>query len=87
RKVNAFVHIAHDGAMKAARDAEARWMNGSPCGPLDGVPTTLKDLTLSRDMPTRYRSATTSPDGGSDVDSPAAASLRKAGAVFLGKTA
>jgi len=85
-KVNAFVHIAHDGAMKAARDAEARWMNGSPCGPLDGVPTTLKDLTLSRGMPTRYGSATTSPDGGSDVDSPVAASLRKAGAVFLGKT-
>ena len=85
-KVNAFVHIAHDGAMKAAKGAEARWMNGSPCGPLDGVPTTLKDLTLSRGMPTRYGSATTSPDGGSDVDSPVAASLRKAGAVFLGKT-
>ncbi|MBU3008625.1 amidase [Cobetia amphilecti] len=86
-KVNAFVHIAHDGAMKAARDAEARWMNGSPCGPLDGVPTTLKDLTLSRDMPTRYGSATTSSDGGSDADAPVAASLRKAGAIFLGKTA
>jgi aspartyl-tRNA(Asn)/glutamyl-tRNA(Gln) amidotransferase subunit A len=86
-KINAFVHIAHDGAMKAARDAEARWMKGTPCGPLDGIPTTLKDLTLSRGMPTRYGSATTSPDGGSDVDAPVAASLRKAGAVFLGKTA
>ncbi|MGY3727588.1 MULTISPECIES: amidase [Cobetia] len=86
-KINAFVHIAHDGAMKAAKDAEARWMKGTPCGPLDGVPTTLKDLTLSRGMPTRYGSATTSTDGGSDVDAPVAASLRKAGAVFLGKTA
>ncbi|MDO6786337.1 amidase [Cobetia marina] len=86
-KINAFVHIAHDGAMRAAKDAEARWMKGTPCGPLDGVPTTLKDLTLSRGMPTRYGSATTSPDGGSDVDAPVAASLRKAGAVFLGKTA
>ncbi|MDN2656650.1 amidase [Cobetia sp. 14N.309.X.WAT.E.A4] len=86
-KINAFVHIAHDGAMKAAKDAEARWMKGTPCGPLCGVPTTLKDLTLSRGMPTRYGSATTSPDGGSDVDAPVAASLRKAGAVFLGKTA
>ncbi|AOM01180.1 amidase [Cobetia marina] len=86
-KINAFVHIAHDGAMKAAKDAEARWMKGTPCGPLDGVPTTLKDLTLSRGMPTRYGSATTSPDGGSDVDAPVAASLRRAGAVFLGKTA
>ncbi|MEL0616068.1 amidase [Cobetia marina] len=86
-KINAFVHIAHDGAMKAAKDAEARWMKGTPCGPLDGIPTTLKDLTLSRGMPTRYGSATTSPDGGSDVDAPVAASLRKAGAVFLGKTA
>ncbi|TKD61616.1 amidase [Cobetia marina] len=86
-KINAFVHIAHDGAMKAAKDAEARWMKGTPCGPLDGIPTTLKDLTLSRGMPTRYGSATTSPDGGSDVDAPVAASLRRAGAVFLGKTA
>ncbi|WP_191237149.1 amidase [Cobetia marina] len=86
-KINAFVHIAHDGAMKAAKDAEARWMKGTPCGPLCGVPTTLKDLTLSRGIPTRYGSATTSPDGGSDVDAPVAASLRKAGAVFLGKTA
>uniref|UniRef100_UPI003A919987 amidase n=1 Tax=Cobetia marina TaxID=28258 RepID=UPI003A919987 len=86
-KINAFVHIAHDGAMQAAKDAEARWMKGTPCGPLDGIPTTLKDLTLSRGMPTRYGSATTSPDGGSDVDAPVAASLRKAGAVFLGKTA
>ncbi|MDH2374068.1 amidase [Cobetia sp. 3AK] len=86
-KINAFVHIAHDGAMKAAKDAETRWMKGTPCGPLDGIPTTLKDLTLSRGMPTRYGSATTSPDGGSDVDAPVAASLRKAGAVFLGKTA
>ncbi|GED43192.1 amidase [Cobetia marina] len=86
-KINAFVHIAHDGAMQAAKDAETRWMKGTPCGPLDGIPTTLKDLTLSRGMPTRYGSATTSPDGGSDVDAPVAASLRKAGAVFLGKTA
>ncbi|WP_176503884.1 amidase [Cobetia sp. 5-11-6-3] len=86
-KINAFVHIAHYGAMKAAKDAETRWMKGTPCGPLDGVPTTLKDLTLSRGMPTRYGSSTTSPDGGSDVDAPVAASLRKAGAVFLGKTA
>ena len=86
-KINAFVHIAHDGAMQAAKDAEARWMKGTPCGPLDGIPTTLKDLTLSRGMPTRYGSATTSPDGGSDVDAPVAASLRRAGAVFLGKTA
>lgn len=61
-------------------------MRGEPIGLLDGVPVTLKDAVLSRGMPTRFGSKTTSGDGPWDTDSPVTARLREAGTVFLGKT-
>jgi amidase len=39
-RLNAFVHLAFEEAMAAAREAERR----EPAGPLHGVPTALKDL-------------------------------------------
>jgi amidase len=39
-RLNAFVHLAFDEAISAARDAE----RSEPVGPLHGVPTALKDL-------------------------------------------
>src|SRR3954462_15484895 len=39
-RLNAFVHLASDEAMEAARAAE----RSEPSGPLHGVPTSLKDL-------------------------------------------
>jgi amidase len=39
-RLNAFVHLAFEEAMDAAREAERR----EPTGPLHGVPTALKDL-------------------------------------------
>ena len=53
RKINAFCVVDRDGALAAARDAEARWAKGEPQGPLDGVPVTIKDLVLMRGFPTR----------------------------------
>ena len=41
-KVNAIVALA-DGAMEAARKAEAAVMSGQQVGPLHGVPFTAKD--------------------------------------------
>src|SRR5579872_2387043 len=32
-----------DGAREAAKASTARWTGGEPCGPLDGVPVTIKD--------------------------------------------
>jgi len=85
--VNAYCHVDHDGALAAARESEARWMKGVPCGPLDGVPSSIKDLVLVRGMPTRKGSRTTSPDGPWDTDAPLTAHMRGAGAVLLGMTA
>ena len=55
-------------------------------GALDGVPTSIKDLLLTRGWPTRRGSFTVDPDQPWDVDAPATARLREAGAVFVGKT-
>lgn len=84
--LNAFCHVDAEGALASARASEARWMTGAPCGPLDGIPATIKDLTLTRGMPTRRGSATTSAAGPWDVDAPITARMREAGAVILGKT-
>lgn len=84
--VNAFSHIEGEQALIAARASEARWQAGTPCGPLDGVPTTIKDLTLTAGMPTRLGSATTSPEGPWEHDAPVSRHLRDAGAVVIGKT-
>lgn len=85
-QVNAYCHIDQQGALEAARASEQRWLKGQPCGALDGVPASIKDLTLTRGMPTRKGSKTTSATGPWDVDAPFSAFMRNAGAVLLGKT-
>jgi aspartyl-tRNA(Asn)/glutamyl-tRNA(Gln) amidotransferase subunit A len=83
--LNAFCVVDRDGALAAARASEARWLQGQPLGPLDGVPATIKDLVLMRGFATRRGSRLIEPVP--DVeDGPAVARLREAGAVILGKT-
>ncbi|PUB43391.1 amidase [Pseudomonas sp. GV047] len=84
--VNAYCHVDPEGALRAARASEQRWLKGEPCGALDGVPASIKDLTLTLGMPTRKGSRTSSAEGPWDVDAPFPAFMRKAGAVLLGKT-
>jgi aspartyl-tRNA(Asn)/glutamyl-tRNA(Gln) amidotransferase subunit A len=84
--VNAYCHVDEEAALAAARESEARWMSGTPAGLLDGIPASVKDLTLARGMPTRKGSLTTDARGPWDVDAPFTAHLRKSGAVLLGKT-
>ncbi|MDN8068953.1 MULTISPECIES: amidase family protein [Burkholderia cepacia complex] len=83
--VNAFCALDEEGAMSAAGEAERRWMRGEPCGPLDGVPVSVKDLVAVAGLPTRQGSWTASPDRES-ADAPAVARLRRAGAIPFGKT-
>jgi aspartyl-tRNA(Asn)/glutamyl-tRNA(Gln) amidotransferase subunit A len=85
-KLNAFCHLAPDEALTAAQASEARWRTGRPCGVLDGVPASIKDLILARGWPTLRGSRTVDPKQPWDVDAPATARLRDAGAVLLGKT-
>lgn len=88
--LNAFCLVAQESALQSARDSEARWQKfrqgGEPCGELDGVPVSIKDLILTRGMPTLRGSHTVDTNQPWDVDAPATARLREAGAVILGKT-
>ncbi|MBV9825565.1 MAG: amidase [Alphaproteobacteria bacterium] len=85
-KLNAFCVVDGDGAMIAARAAEARWRKGEPLGPIDGVPATIKDLVPMRGFPTLRGSRLINPNQPWDEDGPAVARLKEAGAVILGKT-
>jgi aspartyl-tRNA(Asn)/glutamyl-tRNA(Gln) amidotransferase subunit A len=84
-KLNAFVLVDAEGALAAARQSEARWAKGAP-GLVDGVPTTIKDIVLTKGWPTLRGSRLTRRDQDWSEDSPAVARLREHGAVFLGKT-
>jgi aspartyl-tRNA(Asn)/glutamyl-tRNA(Gln) amidotransferase subunit A len=84
--LNAFVFTRFEAAMDEARESRARWIQGAPRSPLEGVPVSVKDIVLMAGHPTGSGSATTDPDQAWDEDAPAVARLREAGAVILGKT-
>ncbi|WP_407552881.1 amidase [Streptomyces sp. Pv4-95] len=86
-RTNCFTLITADEALAAAKESEERWRAGEPAGPVDGVPTTVKDLILTRGTPTLRGSRTVRAEGPAwDEDAPSVARMRQAGAVFLGKT-
>ena len=84
RSFNAFVRIEHGAAIAAAALSEQRWQAGKPLGPLDGVPTTIKDIVWVKDSVARYGSR--APGTDCTDDAPSVALLRAAGAVFIGIT-
>lgn len=84
--VNAFCLVDADNALAAARAAEARLLQGEPRGPLDGVPVSIKDVLLTRGLPTLRGSRTIDPGQRWPDDAPSVARLREHGAVMIGKT-
>lgn len=84
--LKAFCHLAPEDALASARASEARWHQGQPCGALDGVPSSVKDLILTKGWPTLRGSRTVNAAQPWLEDAPASARLREAGAVLLGKT-
>ena len=84
-QVNAFVHLAADPAMDAAKRAEAALMGGQRIGRLHGVPVTIKDMAITKDMPTQSGSKIFAGHQPSE-DTPVVPRLRDEGAIILGKT-
>ena len=85
-QLNAFCLVDRERGLAAARESTSRWHRHEPRGPLDGVPTSIKDLILTTGWPTLRGSRTIDPDQPWEVDAPATARLREAGAVLIGKT-
>ena len=74
-----------EAALAQAKASEERWGRGAPLGPLDGVPTTLKDNIATEGDPMPLGTAATDLTPAA-ADAPPAARLREAGAVFVSKT-
>jgi aspartyl-tRNA(Asn)/glutamyl-tRNA(Gln) amidotransferase subunit A len=83
---NAFCLVDAEAALAQARASTARWLAGTQYGPIDGVPTSIKDLIWVKGWPTLRGSKLLAGTAAAEADAPSVARLRAAGAVFLGKT-
>src|SRR5688500_5910743 len=85
-RINAMYRIDREGALAAAGAAEARWREGRPLSPLDGVPLTIKENIYTRGDPAPIGTRAYADTPAQAADAPAAARVREAGCVMLGKT-
>lgn len=83
-KVNAIVTVA-EGALAAAKAAEAAVMAGDTLGPLHGVPFTVKDSIDTAGVPTQ-RGSPIFKGRTPDADAVSVARLKAAGGILLAKT-
>jgi aspartyl-tRNA(Asn)/glutamyl-tRNA(Gln) amidotransferase subunit A len=84
RKLHSFITLTADLALSRARQAERDLRRGDDRGPLHGIPIALKDLYMTDGIRTTCHSAVLQ-DWVPDFDATAAAKLKHAGAVLLGK--
>ncbi len=84
-QINAFVHLAAEHAMDAARAAEKAIAAGKTLGPLHGIPVTIKDLASTSRMPTQFGSRMMEGNQPAE-DTPFVRRLQEAGAIVVGKT-
>ena len=83
-RLGAFLHVAGDSALARADAIDAELAGGGDPGPLAGVPVALKDLFVTRGMPTTAASRIL--DGWvPPYDGDAVERLHAAGAVIVGK--
>jgi aspartyl-tRNA(Asn)/glutamyl-tRNA(Gln) amidotransferase subunit A len=83
--LNSFVAIDEGKAREAARESDRRLAAGAARSPVEGIPLSIKDNILVRDMPATWGSRALA-DFVPDRDELPVARLREAGAVILGKT-
>src|SRR5262245_22908989 len=84
-RLNAFIRVMGDEAMRQAREADTELASGHDRGPLHGVPISLKDIIDVRGVPTTAASRVREGHV-AERDAPCVTHLRQAGAVLLGKT-
>jgi aspartyl-tRNA(Asn)/glutamyl-tRNA(Gln) amidotransferase subunit A len=84
--LHAFVLVDVEGALRAARDAEAALMRGETGGPLFGIPVGVKDIFDVRGQPTKCGSESRAEAPPAADDAVAVRCWRDAGAIVVGKT-
>ncbi len=85
QKVGAYLTVTSDDALARARASDERYRNGTPRGPLDGVPVALKDVFCTRGVRTTCGSKILD-NFVPPYDATVVTRLKDAGAVLLGKT-
>lgn len=83
--LNAFITIVPEEAKAAAKRAAAMLQKGGELPPLFGLPYSVKDLTLTKDVRTTFGSLAFA-DFVPDEDAVAVARAKAAGAILIGKT-
>ena len=83
--VNAIVTIHPELAMEGAKAADAAIANGESLGPLHGLPTAVKDLTVTKGIRTTFGSPIYK-DNVPDQDAIIVERIKKAGGIVIGKT-
>jgi aspartyl-tRNA(Asn)/glutamyl-tRNA(Gln) amidotransferase subunit A len=98
QQLGAFLHVAREATLRAARAIDERRARGDALGPLAGVPIAVKDALCTRDAPTtggsriltrRPELPIDSPEVGAwrpPYDATVVARLRAADALLIGKT-
>ncbi len=84
-KLNAFLTVAADEALAAARLAEEQLAKGETAGPLHGIPVPIKDLSRTSGIRTT-RGSLIFKDDVPDSDDMVVASIKAAGGIVIGKT-
>ncbi|MSQ12048.1 MAG: amidase [Dehalococcoidia bacterium] len=84
-RLNAYLTLTPELALRQAAQAEARMMKGDLLGPLDGIPIGLKDLFATKGIRTTAASLVLK-DWVPDHNAAVVERLYAAGAVMLGKT-
>jgi aspartyl-tRNA(Asn)/glutamyl-tRNA(Gln) amidotransferase subunit A len=84
QRLRAYITVCAEGALEAARAAEATVSAGSPRGPLHGVPIALKDLFQTAAVRTTAGSKILG-QAVPETDATVVTRLRAAGAIVLGK--
>jgi len=83
-KVNAFITVLREQALKQARELDAEQQAGKFRGPLHGIPIALKDNIDTAGIRTTAASAVFD-DRVPTEDAPVVTRLKAAGAIFIGK--
>ncbi len=84
-EVHAFLHVDIEGALEAARAVDARRAAGEPLGPLAGVPLAMKDVVVTKGLPTTAGSKILE-GWRPPYDATITLRIKDAGIVMLGKT-
>jgi aspartyl-tRNA(Asn)/glutamyl-tRNA(Gln) amidotransferase subunit A len=83
--LHAFLHVDEAGALAAAKEVDAKRAAGETLGPLAGVPLAMKDVVVTKNLPTTAGSKILA-GWVPPYDATISARVKRAGIVLLGKT-